>query len=774
MPRNGAEHWRAGDSANALSSITMRAPQACVGFAQHAPSLKLTALAVAFSLMGAGAASAQSPIATAPPAPPPPSAAAQTSADDVIGLQADRIVTDEKAGQIIAEGGVEVRHKGRLLRASKIVYDMNTRRIRASGGVQITDPDGLVRSAEEMDLDETLEAGVASGFGAAFPGGGTAAASGAIRRADGRNELRDAIYTACPICKPGEGERPTWTLSARRAIQDPNTKMIEYRDAVLQFRDVPILYLPYFAHPDPTAGPRSGFLPPDLGQNRRLGAFYEQPYYLRIGPDQDLTISPRLHTQVNPLLGLEYRKRFWSGQVELAGSITNERDFDGAGERFGDRAWRGHLFGTGRFKINEFWDWGFGVERASDDLFLRRYDIPGAGQLRGPFAGDSLRLLSQAYLIGQDPNTYANVSLVAFQGLRETDDTTTLPLILPFIEFEHILKDPLLAGQLRLQASSASLVREENAVDSIRGSIGFDWRRDDVIGPGLVVGSFAQARTDRYRVSNRTPGKTEDFSRNVGLVGLELRYPMVRRDPGATLMVEPILTAVYGSNGGNDARIVNEDSLSFELDDSNLFRPNAAPNYDVWEPGARISAGVRASLRTDAGGSASFAFGRRWRDKADPIFGVSTNLDGTESDYVGVVSADLGPSFGARVRFRLDDESYDLTRIDAAVRAAVGAVSADVRYFDIDDALRPGAPSQEIRGNLAWKFDRNWTVGVGVQRDLDSDITLSQNVRLLYEDDCTFLEFSYARSETTDRRLGPNEGFQIRIGLSTLGVFGGS
>ena len=114
--------------------------------------------------------------------------------------------------------------------------------------------------------------------------------------------------------------------------------------------------------------------------------------------------------------------------------------------------------------------------------------------------------------------------------------------------------------------------------------------------------------------------------------------------------------------------------------------------------------------------------------------GVATNLNGTTSDYVGMVGADFGPNFGARVRFRLDDENYSLTRLDASVRATVGALSGNVRYFNIDETLRPGDPSEEIRGDATLRLNKNWSVGVGLQRDLDSDISLSQNLRLLYED----------------------------------------
>lgn len=711
-------------------------------------------------------------MALAQPAAPP--AADLPAADDVVALQADRVVNDDNTGILTAEGAVEARYQGRTLRAAKLTYDRNTRRIRASGGVQITDPDGMVRSAEEMDLDETLNEGVATRFGAVFPGGGTAAATGAIRRADGANELREAVYTACPICKDKDGPGPTWTLSSRRAVQNPQSQMIEYRDVVLQFGAVPVLYLPYFAHPDPSAGPRSGFLPPDIGQNRRLGAFYEQPHYWRIAGDQDMTLSPRIHSQINPLLGFEYRKRFWSGEMQIAGSLTHERDFDGEGRKFGDNTIRGHVFADGRFKLNDFWDYGFGIERAADDLYLRRYSIAGAGLSRGPFVGDQFRLLSQLYALGQSETSYVNVSLIAFQGLREFDNSATLPAILPFIDAEHVMRDPLFDGQLKLKASTASLVRGDAGVDSARASIGADWSREDILGPGFVLGTFAQARGDAYRTKDGATGVTNDVTRTLGLAGVELRYPFVRRDPGVTTIIEPIMMAAVSSGEATEPGIFNEDSLAFELDDSNLFRPNAAPNYDLWEPGSRVSVGLRGTLRTDDGASATVMVGQRFRSETTPQFSSATNLADERSDYVASVSVDLNQALGARIRLRVDEDTLEVNRIDAAVRATVGALSGDLRYFKIEESLRPGAPNNEVRANLGYAITPNWSVGVGLQRDLDSNINLNQTLRLTYQDDCTLLEFSYARTETQDRRLGPNDGFQIRLGLSTLGMFGGN
>jgi LPS-assembly protein len=697
-----------------------------------------------------------------------------TSDQPVVVLEADTLVKDDKSQTITAEGNVEARYQGRTLRTKRLIYNLVDNTIRAQGGVEIIDPDGTVRYADEVEVDERLDTGVATGFGARIAGGGTAAAAAAVRPSPGRNELQRVVYTACPICKVegGKTEGPTWTLRARSAVQDQNSKMISYRDVVLQFGGVPVIYLPYFAHPDPSSGPRSGLLPPDIGSNRRLGAFYQQPYHWAISPFQDLTVAPRVHANVNPILGLQYRKRFYSGDLRVEGTVSYDQDFDGDGNKFGNESVRGHVFGNGLFRIDDFWSWGFGVERAADDLYLRRYDLSGEGRARGPFIGDNLRLISQLYTTGQSENTFGSLSVVSIQGLRAVDDSAVLPLILPLGEVEHVIRDPLFDGQLKLQASTASLYRQDNGVDSARASIGGEWRLDRVVGPGMVVAPFAQTRADLYRIGNAPTAKDETFTRSVGLAGVEVRWPFLRPGRNFDVILEPIGMAAIGY-GDNEVRIVNEDSLAFELDDSNLFRPNAAPNYDLWESGARGSLGVRATARSHDDKSASVMIGRRWREDSEPRFNRLTNLDDETSDWVGAVDADLGQNLQANVRFRMADKDLSLVRMDASVRASLWRISAEARYFQVDEALRPGDPNREIRGGMGIRLTDRWSFSYNIQRDLDSDINLGQNIHLMYRDDCTFLDFGYVRSETTDRVLGPNEGFQIRVGLTSLGVFGG-
>jgi|CXWL01.1.fsa_nt_gi LPS-assembly protein len=744
----------------------VRAGETAGRLAERTPA-RWAALAAALAVtMAPGLARAQ----TSPPlAPTQPNEAVPQG--ELVQLEADELIDDQTAGTITAVGDVQVRYQGRTMRADRLTYDLNTGAIRATGGVEIVDAEGAATYAEEVEADEEMNVAVASELRARLGASGTLAARAALRHGPGESELRRVIYTSCPICEGGD-RPPTWSLRARRAVQDQESRTISYQGATLEVVGVPVLYLPYFAHPDPSVGRASGLLTPDIGRNGRLGTYYEQPYYWAISPSQDLTASARVHSHVRPLLGLEYRKRFWSGELILDGTVTQEQEFDSNGDTFGDESVRSSLFASGRFDINDYWQWGFGAERISDDLYLRRYDLRGPGERRGPYIGQDLRLISQLYAIGQDERSYSSIATVSFQGLREGDSQDLLPVILPFADAERVYTDPLFEGQVRFNLNSAVLQRSVGA-DSARVSGSVSWRKDTLFGPGIVFSPFAQLRADAFNVET-TPDNFETFGRGLGLAGAEVSWPFMRPGENFDLIVEPVAMAAIATDEAADPRIINEDSLAFELDDSNLFRANGAPNYDLWEPGARVSLGVRATARARSGQSASLLFGRRWRDEAAPGFTVLNNLEGRASDWVGAVQADLGRNFATEARFRLEDESLELQRLDLGVRGAVGRFNAAARYFSVDQTLAPGNPNEELSGSVGVELARGWRMQLGLTRDLDSDINLRQDIRAIYEDDCTFLEISYTRSETLDRSLGPDEGLQIRIGLRSLGVFGGS
>lgn len=722
-------------------------------------------LLAAFAVQGASA------IAQAPEPAETPSQSPE------VALTADNIFVDEANDTITAEGDVEAEYQGRTLRADRLIYDRKVETVRATGNVIIIDPDGTQRFSDEIETDTTLSDGYAVGFSTRLPNGGIAIAESAVRTSEGVNALDKIVYTSCEMC---EGDTtPTWTLRARRAVLDEVDQMYSYRDAVLEIAGVPVFYLPYFAHPDPDSDRRSGFLAPDFGTSSKLGVFYQQPYYWAISPHQDLTISPKIMANVNPLLEFEHRKRFYSGQLINNFSFTNEQDFDADGMTFGEQEWRGHLFAQGRFDLTQDWLWGFGVEQVSDDLYTRRYDIEGENERRGLYAGQPLRLVNQLYVQGQDTNWYADASLIQLEGLRATDDDDTFPSVLPLVFAERSL-DFDDYGRLDLSASSAFLTRQ-TGTDTQRSSLGADWSTRMVTKSGVVIDPFFEARYDYYTLDDAPSGE-DSVGRGVYSAGASLSYPLFRPGEGVDFLVEPIAMAAFGDATPNDEGIPVEDSILYEFDESTLFEANAVGGFDRYEAGNRASLGISTTARWRNGVSLSAVAGRRWRSEADPAFDDFSNLNDETSDWVGSVKADFGSPLQFETRLRFDDDNFALNRFDAQVSFDWWRVEGDVRYYrissditenDLDDEGVTMEGQVQLTDEIFFVYARRRDISgriIGEERQSARD--LRHIFGLAYEDDCSRFEVTFERSEAIDRTLGANDALKFRFSLKTLGEFG--
>ncbi len=693
-------------------------------------------------------------------------------------LDADNIFVNETENTVTAEGNVEAKYEGRILRTDRLIYDRNTDRVRAVGNVILIDSDGSENYADELETNSELTDGFAIGFSTRTPEGGVAIAESAVRTGEGYNALDKIVYTSCELC--GEDDTPTWALRARRAVLNEEAEMISYRDAVIEIAGVPILYFPYFAHPDPSAERRSGLLPPDFGLSSKLGAFYEQPYFWATSPYSDITISPRVMANVNPLVEVQARKRFWSGSISANFSGTHEQEFDSDGEKFGEKQFRGHIWANGGFEIRPGLGWGFAIEQVTDDLYTRRYDIDGENDLRGLYAGQPRYLLNQLFTQGQNKDGYFEAAVLSFETNREGDTDARLPRVAPLF-FGEKLFDYGDFGTLAVSGSTAILDREIG-VDSYRASGGADWATTRVLPGGILVNPFAEARYDYYQLDN-TPSGVSSVSRGVATLGSRVSYPLYRPGEWLDIIVEPEAMVAYGTSGTNDPDIPIEDSLFYELDETSLFEGNAASGYDTYEGGSKASIGASISARWKNGTTISALAGRRWRDTSDPVFDVGSNLDGTVSDWVAGLTADFGRTLKVETRVRLDDDSLALNRIDARINSNIWRLRTAARYYSINgDVTASGFSDEGVELSADFKVTDNYSLLYSLNRDISgrsnafgrvsdpSDIR--QTLGVAYEDDCSRFELFFERSEARDRELGPNDAIKFRFSLKTIGDFG--
>jgi len=774
---------------------------------------------------------------TVSPTPLTPAPAASVSdglPPDAVYIEADSTRRD---GDVITATGederVLARFQAHTLRAGSVSYDLNRGVATADDAVELVSPDGDVVNASHIELDSDLQAGVAVDFATRMAGGASLMAATAVRRSQNVNELNYALFTPCPICDArGEPKTPSISIQAEKVVQDEELRAILYRNAVFKVGGVPVFWLPVFAHPDPTVDRASGFLVPTLSFDEGRGVSAEIPYLHVVSPSEDWLISPQINTDVQPFLNAQWRRRFSNGMIVARGGYTYAQKFgdfdldgDGSAESnvdYGDRTHRSYLLAHGRFDLEGPWRWGFTAERTSDKTLFDRYDVRNPYQDNGLYYGDERRLISQLYAERQTQRSYLSVAAFSIQSLRvsEFDPVTpalnifendnTLPWVAPIVDARWEPSGPIGGGRLRLRGSAVSLQRDAyvgapvlrpevilpgptdglDGVDSRRVSVEADWRRSIITPGGIRFEPFLDGRFDVYSVSDLPAmmGRdTDPITRGRVTGGVDLSYPLIKRISASTdLIVEPMAQLSVSNDADLDPRIPIEDTQTFELDESSLFRVDRLPGFDLYEGGVRFTAGARATLRWDEGRQASLFVGRSMREDDEEAFRTAIPDDPTRvydpsglasrtSDWV--VQGDFSPS--DRIRgwgHATLDGNGEVRRAEASVdgrwgRRNLAAVSYIIdRSNPVDGPLNRNYQFVQLAGQQF--VYGNWGVAVTGIADLERDLITRSEVGLLFDDDCFRFEIGYRRDNTLVRPSGPSDGVYFRLNLATFGGSG--
>ncbi len=237
-----------------------------------------------------------------PAAAPPVLARLPTEppAAEPVRINADRVEARADRSALFS-GNVEVQRGNLRLLSDELRYDRVENRVDARGRVRLLNADGDEFTAPEFrywldtDTGDGAEAGFLLARNHARGGGAQLRILG-----PGRMELDSARYTTCP---PG---RDDWLLRAGRIELDQASGSGTARAAVLEFKDVPVFYFPYFTFPLSDER-RSGLLPPRLGHSGKLGFFAGLPYYFNLAPNYDATVTTRLMSERGVQLQGEFR-----------------------------------------------------------------------------------------------------------------------------------------------------------------------------------------------------------------------------------------------------------------------------------------------------------------------------------------------------------------------------------------------------------------------------------------------------------------------------------
>lgn len=683
---------------------------------------------------------------------------------DAAGFIADAVTYDQAKGQIIATGNVEVTRDGRLLKADRLTYTGSTRKVVATGNVSLQEPTGETLFAETAEITDDLKEGVIERIRVAFPDASRFLASRATRTKGPVNTLEDAAFTPCKVC--GD-EPPLWEIRSRHVVHDEREQEIRYRNATLDVLGVPVFWLPYLSHPDPTVDRKSGLLTPRFGSSTDRGFMTATPYYHTFSPSQDVVLTPMLMTRAGAIGSVDYRQQFTDGETQIKGSAGRVRKIAN-GSTVDQYQGAAHLNATGKFDIDEHWRWNFAANRVSDRGYLRRFGFDGQDILTSQLNAERFT-----------GNSYLTARSYAFQGLRPTDDPRTAPLVTPEISYGYTGNRDRLGGVLGLQAGSLVLSRRDG-VDSRRISFGSDWERPWQHGWGGITRFVASLDGDFYNVENvptLAPGAPEQ-SGNTGRVlpQLALRHsvPFVKYGESITQILTPEAGITLSPNGMNPDRIPNEDSQVFAFDTTNLFSLNRFGGRDRVDSGQRADYGLGYSAYGLWDLDLQTFIGQSYRLKPDATYGPGSGLNAKTSDYVGRLSLIRAPLFDLSQQFRLDRDTLSVERNDIMLNVMTAPVQFTADYFYTTAPASPLAATlpgkrEEIAAQVSTLLPHDWVTFGRIVHDLQEDQTRLGNIGVSWFTQCIAFTLMFEQDNTNDPLAPGDTAVMFRVDFRQLG-----
>jgi LPS-assembly protein len=684
-------------------------------------------------------------------------------AQDLASLVADSVSI---AGNdtLVAQGNVEIFQSGKRLKASKIIYDRGADRLTISGPIVLTDETGILVLADQAQLSSDMADGILQSARLVFDQQLQLASSEMMRIGGRYTSLSNTVVSSCKIC--ANHPTPLWEIRAQRVVHDALERQIFFDNATFRVAGVPVFWIPRLRIPDPTLNRQTGVLAPSFRTTSDLGFGIKVPYFIRIGDDKDLTVTPYLSSKNARTVDLHYRQAFTNGRLDVQGGVSRDQLLPGKT--------RGYLTTEGEFALPQGFTLAFSGTMVSDAAYLLDYGISSED-----------RLDSRVEISRTRRNEYISGRLVNYRSLRDGDVNSTLPSIVTDVTYQRRFSPGLIGGEggFRLQTHShyrSSNIASDSDGDTIsdgrdvsRLSVTADWRRNWVLPAGVLAATMTELNGDFYSISQDSVYAGDSFRGAVG-TAVELRWPWVRAaQNGVSHVVEPVVQLVWAKQ--NNRNIPNEDSALVEFDEGNLFSINRFPGADEVEIGPYANLGIGYTRYDPAGWSLGGTLGRVYRTTSNGQFSGASGLQGQKSDWLATIRLSMDDGLSLTNRMILDD-NFKLTKGEmrlALLRETYGLSSSYVRLLADASENRPNAVS-ELTVDGSYQFTPRWGAKLSTRYDFVANRAASAGLNLAFRNECLKLDMALARRFTSSTSVNATTSFGLSVDLLGFGGKGKS
>ena len=580
--------------------------------------------------------------------------------------------------------------------------------------------------------------------------------SNAISIKNNETNFVKSVFTTCDYRK--NDKCPPWELRAKNIKHDNLKKTVYYDNAVIKVYDVPILFLPKLAHPDPTVERRSGFLVPSYSDTKNLGSSINIPYFWAINNDKDLTIKNKLFVKEHPLFLGEYRQAFFNSDLTLDFGYTGGYKKETSIKKKGDKS---HFFS--RFKKNYIFsedkkaNLEINTQNISNKKYLKLYRIESA--LIDNYQINSLKNSINYEYYDNERGEFLNLRSSVFTDISN-DFNDKYEYILPEINFnKNIYTNNFGYGSFNTNFKARNYDTNKFEKYFIND---LNWSYDKIFGNLPYEGKFLTSlKNVNYEAKNIKNLKQDMTSEVFGALGYLASLDLKKEDTtNDSQFLTPKILFKYAPNYMK--KITGDNNLH----NKNIFSLDRINSSTSLEGGASVAYGFDYIKSFKNNNEFNFSIGQIINEKkTDKRKPDTSSLDKRFSDVIGDLNFKKN-NFQVNYKYSLDQNLKETNFNEISSKYSLGNMTFNLDYLKEEQISNP---KEYVKSSIEIKKGKNGLFTFNNKRNVITNSSEFYNLSYEYINDCLRAGLVYRREFYNDSELEAENSLLFKITLSPLG-----
>jgi LPS-assembly protein len=579
--------------------------------------------------------------------------------------------------------------------------------------------------------------------------------------------VKDARFTTCKKTNETDG-CAYWNLNAGELIHDKEQKKITYKNASLDLNNVPVLYLPYFAHPDPTVKRESGFLPPTLANlGGDIGSTMKIPYFYPVSQSADFTVSPVYYFKQHPLLLGEYREKFKNGDISLEGGFTQGYKEVTTTKTDGSRH---HLYGNLNLifsdKILDQTILNAKVQQVNNPTYLRvnKINSTNDGFKKNLIKEDDTKLTNEINLNSFGKTENLNIKAATYRDISVTKNSDQYSYLLPELSYSkyNLFNDNNLS--LNSIFKSQNTNTNQNKSTFINN---LDYSTQDFYNNNLGIGYkfLTKINNINYYSDYKTPNQNLNSQINP-VVGFDTSLPFAKINKDTEQYIIPRILTRYAPG-----KMTNATTNDTTLNTDNIFSMNRMNSDELIEKDLSFNLGAdwiwqEKKTNNKEPEKATISVGQVLKLNKDLDMPTKSSLQKSNSDIVSKINYLSPKNFDVTLKSTFDNQLNHVYYNDFTFKKNFTSSEVNFNFYEKNSHI---GNERYAKANVTSYITDSTKLKIESDRNLKTDLTNSHKLGVENENECIRYGFYLQKNYSTDKDLKPATSVYFGVTLLPFG-----